>query len=148
MTAHSHLIEEAGNQGVGASALPTGLSSLRDEAAKASSPEASIPSRVSDVLDRAAGTLAADGAWTQGAWARDERGYAVSHDAHGAKCWCLDGALMLAKGQADTFDEIIAIEALLPDVDAIHWNDADGRTQVEVVAKLREAAALARGQGK
>lgn len=28
------------------------------------------------------------------------------------------------------------------------WNDAPHRTQAEVVAKLREAAALARGQGK
>jgi len=48
MTAHSHPIEEAGNQEVGASALPTGLSSLRDEAADASSPKASIPSREAD----------------------------------------------------------------------------------------------------
>ena len=48
MTAHSNHIEEAGNQEVSASALPTGLSSLRDEAASASSPEASIPSRDED----------------------------------------------------------------------------------------------------
>lgn len=37
-------IELVDQQGVGASAEPTGLSSLRGEAAKASSPEASIPS--------------------------------------------------------------------------------------------------------
>jgi len=42
MTAHAHLEE---GQDSGASALPTGLSPLRDEAASASSPEASIPSR-------------------------------------------------------------------------------------------------------
>ena len=46
MTAHSHPIEEAGNQEVGASALPTGLSSASPiEPASPSRPEASIPSR-------------------------------------------------------------------------------------------------------
>jgi hypothetical protein len=46
MTAHSHPIEEAVNQEVGASALPTGLSSASPiEPASPSRPEASIPSR-------------------------------------------------------------------------------------------------------
>jgi len=132
--------------------LPTGLSSLRDEAADASSPEASIPSRVSEVLDRAADLLTPEGAWTQGLFARDVTGYPLpaGFDA-GAVCWCAVGAIEKVTGEECLEDlPVLAaqqLESVLPTA-IPPWNDAPERTQEEVVAKLREAAALAREQGK
>jgi hypothetical protein len=91
---------------------------------------------VAEVLDAAADLIEPEGAWTQGEWGSDG-------------CWCLDGALMAAKGSCQTWPELEAVRnAIGPECEtAIGWNDAPERTQAEVVAKLREAAAKAKEQG-
>ena len=85
---------------------------------------------VADVLDAAADIIIESG-WTQGAF--EDNG-----------CFCLDGAIMRAKGVYDTLLELDYVRRATGWPSAIMWNDAPGRTEDEVVAKLREAAALAR----
>lgn len=94
----------------------------------------SHPQTLAEVLDAAANLIEPEGAWTQHEW---------GHDG----CYCLDGALMAAKGTGYTFPELDLIREVTGAESAIHWNDADHRTQAEVVAKLREAAELARERG-
>ena len=107
---------------------------------------------VADALERAADLIEPEGAWTQGALYRDALGEPAGAASGKAVCWCAVGALNEVRGPfSDAFE---AVEALLPKPRTFHlrplsdWNDAPGRTQAEVVAKLREAAALAREQGK
>lgn len=89
---------------------------------------------VAEVLERAAELLTPEGAWQQREWG-------------GNGCWCLDGAIMEAKGEENTFRELALVCEAVGCDSAIYWNDAPERTQAEVVAKLKEAAALAREQG-
>jgi hypothetical protein len=108
---------------------------------------------VAEVLERAADLLQKPGAWTQGVLARNKAGEitGLSEFRGPAVCWCILGATYVvdndddddrsSSNSADRF-----LESLLGEVGA--WNDAPERTQSEVVAKLREAAALAREQGK
>lgn len=115
---------------------------------------------VADVLERAADLIAAPGAWTQDDFARDEAGEGyeesgLSFDEFPATCFCLFGAVGKAAGvsdpelyrDADTYI-IAAVDFGSHVSDVARWNDALERTQDEVVAKLREAAKLAREQGK
>jgi hypothetical protein len=95
---------------------------------------------VADVLERAANLIEPEGAWTK-----------EDYVGPSGTCWCVLGAIKRAGDFANDLNP--AAEALraalgvgyggIPD-----WNDAPERTQDEVVAKLREAAALAREQGK
>ncbi len=100
--------------------------------------------------------------WTQDAFARDIEGNAqFDVCATGACCFCADGAIRRALNYVyisatDDDEEMLglAIAALDRVIDPeatemqhnkpfgrVHtWNDAPGRTQAEVVAKLREAA--------
>jgi len=111
--------------------------------------------RVSDVLDRAADLIEPEGAWCQGADARDAHGCDVDYDSPRAKCFCIVGAINRVSGlpinvrAADHWSwetrrafRLAAGEMPMP------FNDADGRTKAAVVTKLREAAAIAREQGK
>ncbi|TKD50193.1 DUF6197 family protein [Sphingomonas baiyangensis] len=105
----------------------------------------SAPQTVADVLEAAAKLIEPEGAWTQGSLARDENGRMVLPRDADACCWCASGAIMHYGGDApnDAWSNFSAtIGGVIP-----HWNDHQGRTQAEVVAKLREAAALAREQG-
>lgn len=98
------------------------------------------PKTVADVLEAAADLIEPEGRWAQDIFYK--RG----------DCYCLVGALREAAGAGSA----IAVERG-PIADAVHaargpddrvmlhdWNDAPGRTQAEVVAKLREAASLSR----
>ena len=97
---------------------------------------------IADVLEQAAQLLSQPGAWTQGAFQRGE------------KCFCLLGAIAFVTGDNPhcAWGNTLASDAREPLADAIgiptfavvDWNDAPERTQDEVVAKLREAATLAR----
>lgn len=99
-----------------------------------------------DVLERAADKLTPDGAWTQGDWAKNAEGESVEPTSPDATCWCVRGALAAASGDEygiyGPASEYVERLVQLP----VHWNDTPGRTQSEVVAKLREAAALARAE--
>ena len=108
--------------------------------------------RVSDVLDRAADLIKPEGAWTQGCFARNASGVPTGLTGFRgpAVCWCLLGATDKATGDdaalSQEADDFLRRYLVVPDLG--DWNDNSRRTQAEVVAKLREAAALAREQGK
>lgn len=100
---------------------------------------------VADVLDRAADRIEPEGAWGQGEYKSI------------AGRFCVLGALAYVAGvnPNDPWTGHLASDAryelaeVLPVAchEVSDWNDAPERTQPEVVAKLREAAALAREQG-
>jgi hypothetical protein len=102
---------------------------------------------VAEILDAAADLIEPEGAWTQKANARDAGGEKVSALGSAATCFCMAGALIRASGgeYPKTFVEAVLPEPSSPYHDwLVAFNDAPGRTQAEVVAKLREAAAAAR----
>lgn len=101
---------------------------------------------VADVLERAADLITPEGAWTQGTWARDESGRSVTLRSPYAACFCMRGALVIASNKSMA-SEMTGVQKALGFRNAAamaRWNDRDSRTQAEVVAKLREAAELAR----
>lgn len=104
---------------------------------------------VVEVLEGAADLIASG--WTKEALARNAEGKTVEPEDDDATCWCLMGATdraaadggspwQVAYQARDIFRQSMGGELFcIPD-----WNDAPERTQDEVVAKLREAAAIAR----
>ena len=107
-------------------------------------------SSVADILARAADLIEPEGAWTQGEEARDAHGEGLE-DFSGtdAVCWCAGGAIwkaarLLGVVRGAPFQRYF--ELFLGVTGVPEWNDAPERTQAEVVAKLREAAAKARGE--
>jgi hypothetical protein len=108
---------------------------------------ASLP--VSTVLRNAAELC--ERGWCQGAPSRDVGGRDGSDDGFlGSASWCALGAIWDAYDDFGNFDE--GAEEMLRRAIACRcipdWNDAPERTQAEVVAKLREAAALAESEGR
>lgn len=106
---------------------------------------------VADILERAADRLSKPGAWTQDELARDAEGKAVGPLDPAAVCWCMSGAIIAEC--PDAFAEWQAlgtVSSVLPKVSEpiLTYNDQKRRTQAEVVAKLCEAAAKAREQGR
>ena len=105
---------------------------------------------VAEVLERAADLIEPEGAWTTDASARNQSGESVSVRNPDAVCFCALGAILRFGGGAMNADDYFG--NFLQDRQnwlAIgHWNDAPGRTQAEVVPKLREAAAIARARGE
>ena len=107
---------------------------------------------VAEVLERAADILNSKGAWAQGRYAVADTGKGCASLDERAVRWCAIGAMGKASGegvggefstQAREFANMVAFGGSIA-----NFNDAPERTQEEVVAKLREAAALAREQGK
>ncbi|GGB14780.1 hypothetical protein GCM10011380_00230 [Sphingomonas metalli] len=104
---------------------------------------------VADVLDAAADLLTPEGAWTQDTVYRDRYGNPAGDTRGPAVCWCAVGAIcevnigyaMKACEAAEVGLPVTAPGALRP---LSAWNDDRARTQAEVIAKLREAAQLAR----
>lgn len=106
---------------------------------------------VADVLDRAADLIEPEGAWIQGRLCED------GCDLQNASCFCAMGAILRVGSSSLIGRKSVPVfEASLPSGfreygaglrPAADWNDAPERTQGEVVAKLREAAAKAREQG-
>jgi hypothetical protein len=93
-------------------------------------------SDVADVLERAGRLIEPEGAWIQ----RLDRAY-----VSGRYRYCAVGAIEEVCGDWDKgwvarsiLRRVIGRESITV------WNDESGRTQAEVVAKLREAAKLAR----
>lgn len=95
---------------------------------------------VDKVLTAAAAILEKPGAWTQGSNARDADGVPVHVDSPYAVCFCVRGALFIGavENRAYAFDAEVRFSAHVMDATA-HWNDAEERTQTEVVAALRAA---------
>lgn len=96
---------------------------------------------VADVLDRAADLIEPEGAWNNGSGPLG--------------CHCAWTAIVEAAGKhaGDADEQVPGVLFFAKTIGGIrsgsiwNWNDAPGRTQAEVVAKLREAASLAR-EGK
>jgi hypothetical protein len=104
-------------------------------------------SEIADILDKAADLIEPEGAWCQRDYARNADGLVtgLSEFRGPATCWCIAGATAKVDPQARG----ASADGFLQEFLGVHpsvWNDAPGRTQAEVVAKLREAAAKARGQ--
>lgn len=109
------------------------------------------PTSISATLYAAADLLAGDGKWTQGAFARNAKGEitGLSGVRGSAVCYCFLGATTYASGEDAMLEA--AVDRFLDanmDEDPAQFNDAPNRTQSEVVAKLRELAALASEQSK
>lgn len=102
---------------------------------------------VAEVLNRAADLLTPEGAWTQGAGARDRDGRALVAPHPNAVCWCAFGAIAQVGGDNPDCTSVVYRASRLLDhdqkLDIIEWQDKHGRTQAEVVAALRSAATLA-----
>ena len=108
------------------------------------------PRKPSEILEAAGDLLAMPGAWTQGAMARNAGGQetGLSEYRGPAVCWCATGATgAIAYGEGDDqADEYLRKAIGQPSI--VGWNDAIIRTQSEVVAAFRKAAALAREAGE
>ena len=98
-----------------------------------------------EILLKAADLIEPEGKWTQGAYARtvDGTSQLVPNDA--SCCFCAVGALIRLGG---TLSDRVATDACLVLGRVLRcrvsdWNDDPRRTQAEVVAALRKAAALA-----
>jgi hypothetical protein len=97
---------------------------------------------VSEILSAAADLLEPEGAWAQGDLARNAEGDCVSTISDSAVCWCTVGAIYRV---SDYYcDEALGTLEHILSGGIANWNDAPERTQAEVVAKLREAAALSK----
>lgn len=113
---------------------------------------------VADVLERAADRVEPEGNWTQGAFSRTASGCHNGDLVAPRKpaCWCVLGAIAKEAGHnpVDPWvinplarDAMNAFEITVGTA-ASDWNDVPERTQAEVVAKLREAAAIARTEAR
>jgi hypothetical protein len=104
------------------------------------------PLTVADVLERAADLIEPEGAWTQHWSARTAEHRITTAMDRSAVCWCAGGAIVRAVG-ADNALSAAAYSALRSTLlsTVSDFNDAPERTQSDVVAKLREAAAISRG---
>jgi hypothetical protein len=102
---------------------------------------------IADILDAAADLIEPEGAWTQGVLGRDERGCILTSNELGrAVSFCAAGAIQRAAGLPFQTPEGAHrfVRKVIGRKEIGYWNDRPRRTQAEVVAKLREAAALAR----
>lgn len=91
--------------------------------------------------------------WVQGRFAQDNRGVLVHSYSSEAVSWCLDGAL-IAVGATSSYTDYHAAHDLVwgalgeprePRISnsLTRWNDAEGRTQDEVLAVLDRAIGAA-----
>lgn len=93
------------------------------------------------LLTCAADLLEKPGAWTQKQNAREANGIVVFPTDPDAVCFCSFGAMIKCMPAATEF-KYAAVALGFPSVaDLIVWNDKPNRTQTEVVAAFRTAAA-------
>ncbi len=111
------------------------------------------PAKPSEILDAAAALVEPEGAWTTRRYARPGAGQLGCDPlADRATCFCMVGAIArvsastVAEVEGENVAAIAFLRKSLGSWSAIGWNDR--ATQAEVVAKLREAAELARREGQ
>lgn len=109
-----------------------------------------MSAEIADVLERAADLIAPKGAWTRTIAARDSNDNEVPPYSPRAVCWCIEGAIAAVtrhKWASAAFEAEPACRFLKERLrNPYEWNDASRRTRAQVVAKLREIAAAARGE--
>lgn len=98
-----------------------------------------------ETLSKAADLIEPPGAWTQGAFARNEKGYKVSPDNPEAICFCLIGSIRKISG--NKYSSAERFVQLKFEGHRFDFNDEIDRIQPEVVAKLRSLAAQAAAEG-
>ena len=101
--------------------------------------------RLANAFIVAAANCAEPGAWCQGASARDQ----FDRDVRESACIPVSRWMMGHFADAASlseWDEGFRLMASITNGAPTKWNDFPGRTQAEVVAKLREAAAFTRAQ--
>lgn len=93
-------------------------------------------------LDQVEDLFSRPGTWTQGAGARDEHGAPCPANDHRAVCWCLTGAFSI---HPLTAIERMAVVSATLDLSqgvigsVLAYNDAEGRTQSDILALVRLA---------
>jgi len=105
--------------------------------------EPDLPLSVAEYLDEVAAFLAVPNQWTQHSMARDQHNFHVPIDSQEATCWCLAGALTkngLNRSEPSIAIAYEAVTRVLNGRPIVQFNDTKGRTQDEVVAKVRKAA--------
>jgi hypothetical protein len=78
--------------------------------------------------------------WTQGSLAKSVMGEDIGPYAHGAVCWCAQGAIGLVGGKdlAATYSANIALDS---EVGQVHlWNDHPAQTAENVAGTMRKVA--------
>lgn len=100
---------------------------------------------VADILERAADLIEPEGAWIRGASARDQDGRRTIPSDPTATCFCASGAICRIAEDYEEQQAATKFVNRLLRAKVWNWNDRARRTQAEVVAKLREAAQVARG---
>jgi len=101
----------------------------------------------SDVLRKATEKIATPDKWTRGTFARTANGLACSSCDDAAHAFCLLGAIISASPLCNTEPSQQYVFRVISDDDITHWNDATGRTHIEVLAALTKAADLAESEG-
>jgi hypothetical protein len=101
---------------------------------------------ISEILSAAADLIEPEGCWTQRAYCRNADGKALGWGSDEAVCWCITGATGTVDEEGCGTDADRFLRRLLKSGVSL-WNDAPERTQAEVVATLREAAAKAKEIG-
>lgn len=104
-----------------------------------------MSSNIAEILNRTADLIEPEGAWTRGWFARDAQGRPVDVLSVEAVSWCAAGAIL--RTGLEAFEAFGDEFGSMPSCGLQNWNDAAGRTQSEVVSKLREAASKAREEG-
>ncbi len=95
-----------------------------------------------DILNAAADLLEPEGAWIQGAFARDANRHQVYYGSSDACCWCVSGAIRKVAGTSmidaqpvlDYFTRFIRVVVLS------RWNDCQ-KSSKPILKALRGAAA-------
>jgi hypothetical protein len=111
------------------------------------------PMTIAEILDAAADLITPPGKWTQIQMAADLRGECCDSTSPEARCWCAAGAIVRVGGYSD-YEGLVALSAAYDAADCAvggsltEFNDDPHRTQAEVVAALRKAAAIAREAGQ
>lgn len=91
-----------------------------------------------DILKGAKEVLKNPASWTQGTCARDADGTNVEVYSDEAVCFCIYGAAVKTAGWKACGVIVEAIKPFLEDMTVGAWNDVEGRTHAEVIAKFDE----------
>lgn len=92
-------------------------------------------------LQRARRLLARPKGWTQGSYARDGHGAMVDSRCSQATAFCASGALYATQDDATGSMQArtVIYRIIADDIEA--WNDADGRSQADIVRAFDQAIA-------
>ena len=87
------------------------------------------------ILDKAIELISPEGAWIQGAFARNHLNQQVTSFSSSAVCWCAYGVLI--KCDADPH-LVVEVTKSIDGADSLSiWNDHPNRTQQEVIDLLK-----------